>query len=290
MLFNGQNVTDDNIKKIADDVLRDPLLVKTLLLYDVPGERPESRKYKKDNAFRIVYFFISLVEYLDRTEGLSYGAFTSYSSKAYREAFGSDFDSHVNRCRAVETGKHDFLVRAALAHEHKVSDVFFVSMMLAHLEEDSYNALLGHCKAALSVKDRQGAKQKITDDDLRKISEGFMRMGLANTEQQGKNMPVVVLLFLSIVEYLNRSGELTFGRFADYSEQLVHEGNIGEHLQRCRQVAVDGDCLGDTAARLSVEENTEDILPVIGRIGDAWLTFKCVLDDCCDALHKERYV
>ena len=151
-MFDRKKVTDDNAKRIANDVLNDPLLIRTLLLYDDPGEWPEYCAHRRDNVYRIVYFFISLVEYLDRTVGASYKAFMEYSSQVYREMHGGDYDSHVNRCRTVESGKHDFLVRSALAHERSMPDVFFISMKLAHFEEDSYNAMLGYCAGLLPGK------------------------------------------------------------------------------------------------------------------------------------------
>lgn len=154
-MFDRKKVTDDNVKAIANAVLRDPLLVKALALYKDPGEDPRLTEYRIKNCYRIVYFFISIVEYLDRTGRLSFASFSEYAMNVHNEMFEGDFTSHTNRCRKVKTGVNDFILKAAASHEQTMSDVFYINLVLAHFKENEYSTLLECCKTVLSTKDNR---------------------------------------------------------------------------------------------------------------------------------------
>lgn len=149
-MFDRRKVTDGNIKKIVTSVMADQGLVRLFGLYTDPTEDPQCGEYRKSNAWRIVYFFISLAEYVDRTTGLSFNTFAEYAGQVYDEMHDGNYDLHENRCRAIESAKGDFLVRSAQVHEHTLSDVIYIDLGLSHIGEERYTALLEYCKRVIA--------------------------------------------------------------------------------------------------------------------------------------------
>lgn len=128
-MFNEQKITKENINKVVDKVYSDPAMTRVLLLDLDPNEGDNASKlydFRKAEFHRIVRYFISILEYLDRKGDASFEAFSEYVARTADETFCGNYEGHAGRCRSVITDDADFLVDAANAMEHTHADESYI--------------------------------------------------------------------------------------------------------------------------------------------------------------------
>lgn len=147
-MFNGQKVTEDNIKRISDELLSDPGFRERLCLKTASdGERDSACVFEYDNFYRLVYYFISIVELLSRQDRLSCEEFKRYENALAVEIRNENYASHIERCRRASIGEDDFITKAAEILENSYALATVVVPRLNFVAEipDLYNEVLELC-------------------------------------------------------------------------------------------------------------------------------------------------
>ena len=138
-MFNRQMVTDENVRKASDEIFQYLVSV---------GMYPNVHGYIKENFYRAIYYFVSIIELLDRRGELSYDAYCSYKKIVDEEtALKRDFESHEKRCREV-LQEGDFILNAARKYENTDSDVMLVMPVVNFIgfSEKNYNSAVSCCR------------------------------------------------------------------------------------------------------------------------------------------------
>ena len=154
-MFDREKVTEQNLKIVAGNIASERAYVNMLCIWDDPDCREYYTKpdgYARANFYRIVAYFVSIVEYLDRTEGASHeNAFNYVVNVLDKEVRSGDIRSHVERCRSVSSGDDDFIITAAEEMEDNLDDREFVRWRIRLIEysETMYGRILDFCREVL---------------------------------------------------------------------------------------------------------------------------------------------
>lgn len=142
-MFEKKKITDDNLKIVSEEVYCS--LVSTGMYPDVSG-------YLRENFYRAIYFFVSIIELLDRCETLSYDAYLDYTKTVFEEAMlRGNFDFHKKQCQGVAK-EDDFIVDAANEIGRSSTDMLLAEPVINFLglTKTNFDMAISHCRKILA--------------------------------------------------------------------------------------------------------------------------------------------
>ena len=136
-MFDQKRISEHSIWQITESILNDKELPEVIL--------PQDTGARKD-YYKFIFLFLSVIEYLDRNDGVTYGRYFDYVAQMMKEILDHKTNAHIDRCQ-MASDPDDYLVDAASVYlNDRTTYVTYAVPMLRLISSERriYDRFLSH--------------------------------------------------------------------------------------------------------------------------------------------------